>query len=276
MSFEQYEESVEGGHPIELFEFAYQGIITRYTSADRNVVVSLIPFLSWAGLKRSDIEDSGKNVATANLTIEAAPDFPPAALFSVYPPSDVVNITIKRVHSGDMNDPKVLWAGRVLSVAWANDVVKMTCQSLFTRLKQPGLRRLYGKSCPHLLYQQGEGQCNALAASFEVPVTISAVSGLEVTSSGFAAFADGYFVGGKLSVETSPGIFEQRGIQLHVGDTVTMTHRLTNFVPGLTVKAYPGCDKKIQTCHTKFNNVVNFGGTPYVPIKNPFGTANVF
>jgi uncharacterized phage protein (TIGR02218 family) len=276
MSFEQYEESIEGSHAIELYEFAYQGQITRYTSADRNVVVNLVTYTCWEALSRSDIEDSGKNVASANMTITAAPDFPPAQLFAVYPPSDVVNLTIKRVQANDMTDPRVIWAGRVLSVAWPNDSVKMTCQSLFTRLKQPGLRRLYGKSCPHLLYQQGEGQCNALAASFRVPVTISSVSGIDVVSADFATFADGYFVGGKLEIEISPGIYEKRGIQTHVGNTVKMTHALHTFVPGLTVDAYPGCDKTIQTCHNKFSNVVNFGGTPYVPIKNPFGNANVF
>lgn len=276
MSFEEYEESVEGGQPIELYEFAYQGLITRYTSADANVVVNLIPYTSWAALSRTDIEDSGKNIASANMTITAAPDFPPAQLFAVYPPSDVVNLMIKRVQANDMTDPKVIWAGRVLSVSWPNDSVKMTCQSLFTRLKQPGLRRLYGKTCPHLLYQQGAGACNVNPAAFRASVTISAVNGLQVVSSGFASFEDGYFVGGKLEIEVSPGIYEKRGIQLHVGDTVTMTHALHNFIPGLTVDAYPGCDKRIETCHNKFNNVVNFGGTPYIPTKNPFSNSSVF
>lgn len=277
MSFEDYEESVEGGKPIELFEFIYQGITERYTSADRTVTVNLVPYAAAPGLKRaSEIEDTGKNVASQNMTIEAYPGFPPAELFAVCPPSDVVNLLIKRVQESDLTDPKVIWAGRVLSVAWPEDKVKMTCQSLFTRLKQPGLRRLYGRTCPHLLYSQGPGQCNVVAETFRVPVTITAVSGLTVTSADFDAFADGYFVGGKLSIETSPGIFEQRGIQQHVGDTVTMTHALSTFVPGLTVDAYPGCDKAIATCHNKFNNVPNFGGTPYIPQKNPFGNNSVF
>lgn len=277
MSFEDYEDSVEGGRPYELFEFIYQGITERYTSADHTVFVGLVPYAPAPGLARTtEIEDTGKNVASQNMTIEAWPGFPPAELFSVSPPSSVVNLLIKRVHEGDLTDARVMWAGRVLSVAWAEDKVKMTCQSLFTRLKQPGLRRLYGKSCPHLLYQQGPGQCNVVAETFRVPVTITAVSGITVTSADFDAFPDGYFVGGKLSIETTPGIFEQRGIQQHVGDTVTMTHALANFVPGLTVDAFPGCDKKIETCHNKFNNVPNFGGTPYIPQKNPFGNNTVF
>jgi uncharacterized phage protein (TIGR02218 family) len=277
MSFEDYELSVEGGKPYELFEFIYQGITERYTSADHTVTVNLVPYAPAPGLARmSEIEDTGKNVASQNMTIEAYPGFPPAELFAVAPPSSVVNILIKRVQEGDLTDPKVIWAGRVLSVAWQEDKVKMTCQSLFTRLKQPGLRRLYGKSCPHLLYAQGPGQCNVVAETFRVPVTITAVSGITVTSADFDTFPDGYFVGGKLSIETSPGIFEQRGIQLHVGPTVTMTHALSNFVPGLTVDAYPGCDKTIETCHNKFNNVLNFGGTPYIPQKNPFGNNSVF
>jgi hypothetical protein len=35
---------------------------------------------------------------------------------------------------------------------------------------------------------------------------------------------------------------------------------------GDTFTAYPGCDKTQNTCTSKFNNLVNFGGFPYVPV----------
>ena len=39
---------------------------------------------------------------------------------------------------------------------------------------------------------------------------------------------------------------------------------------GDDVIAYAGCDKLNSTCHTKFNNIVNFGGFPFIPSDNPF------
>ncbi|MFO1152743.1 MAG: DUF2163 domain-containing protein [Rhodospirillales bacterium] len=35
--------------------------------------------------------------------------------------------------------------------------------------------------------------------------------------------------------------------------------------PGDTFIIYPGCDKRLETCKTKFDNVVNFRGFPHIP-----------
>jgi uncharacterized phage protein (TIGR02218 family) len=34
---------------------------------------------------------------------------------------------------------------------------------------------------------------------------------------------------------------------------------------GDTFTVYPGCDKTQATCTSKFSNLINFGGFPYVP-----------
>jgi hypothetical protein len=36
------------------------------------------------------------------------------------------------------------------------------------------------------------------------------------------------------------------------------------------LEIYPGCDRTSGTCLTKFNNLVNFGGFPFMPDTNPF------
>lgn len=40
-------------------------------------------------------------------------------------------------------------------------------------------------------------------------------------------------------------------------------------VDGKTMSAFAGCDKTPQTCQSKFNNLANFLGFPYIPLKNP-------
>jgi uncharacterized phage protein (TIGR02218 family) len=275
MSYGSYEDSDEGGQPVELYEFYFLGQISRWTSWDRDITVSLVNYTR-ATLSRGDIEDVGRSVANPNLTLTCEPNFPIAELFSVCPPSDVVNMVIKRVHLSDLTDVAVIYSGRILNVAWSGDACKITCQSIFTRLKQIGLRRLYGKSCPHQHYKQGEGECNVIAEDYREDVLLGGADGITVQAGDFATKPDGYYAGGKLEVEMTPGVFEKRGIKSHIGDTLTMTHRIPG-LEGLTVvRVYPGCDHTRQTCIDKFNNEPNFGGFPFTPVKNPYGNSSVF
>ena len=41
-------------------------------------------------------------------------------------------------------------------------------------------------------------------------------------------------------------------------------------VVGQDVDVFAGCDHTVDTCDQKFDNVINYGGWPYVPSKNPF------
>jgi len=41
------------------------------------------------------------------------------------------------------------------------------------------------------------------------------------------------------------------------------------------VKIYPGCDRVRATCESKFDNLDNFGGFPWIPTKNPFGGSSI-
>jgi uncharacterized phage protein (TIGR02218 family) len=38
--------------------------------------------------------------------------------------------------------------------------------------------------------------------------------------------------------------------------------------PGDTVTLYAGCDRTMATCNSKFNNLANFGGQPFIPIPD--------
>jgi hypothetical protein len=125
MSFEDYELSVEGGKPYELFEFIYQGITERYTSADHTVTVNLVPYAPAPGLARmSEIEDTGKNVASQNMTIEAYPGFPPAELFA------------RRQSQDDL--PELVHA---LETAWASTLVRQKLPTSSLRARTGPMQR---------------------------------------------------------------------------------------------------------------------------------------
>lgn len=92
--------------------------------------------------------------------------------------------------------------------------------------------------------------------------------GLSVTLS-FASddeTTDGYFRGGILNLSGEYGY-----ITSDVGNVITLQYA----VPGLSVsdviQVAPGCDLNQNTCNSKFNNILNFGGYPYISPDNPFG-----
>lgn len=274
MAFETYEESADGSVPIELYEFTYNGVVRRYTSRDRDVQITPLTYTA-AQLSRSEITDTG-DITKCDLTITTLSSFPITQLYSVAPPSTVVNLVVKRVQASDLTDVMVIWTGRVLSASWPNGSGKLFCQSLASRMKQLGLRRLYGKGCPHQVYRQGIGECNVAKASFLEMATLSAVDGISLTSATFAGHPDGWWVGGEIKWEVEPNVYEIRGVKAHTGDTIQVTHAIQGITAGVQVESYPGCDHTPATCRAKFSNIVNYGGFPFFVSKNPYGNASVF
>lgn len=274
MSFEDFEESTELGQPIELYRFSFQGGTYRYTSSADDVVYDSQTWLQAPGLSRSKVEDTG-DISKSSLVLTAPEDFAVAKLFEVFPPSDVVQLEVLRVHRPDLTDGVTLWLGRVLGVTWGVGYSQLDCESLFTRLKQPGLRRIYLRNCPHVLYGN---ECGLSETTFADDVVLNGLSsdGFELSSPQFTAQPDGYYSGGKLRFEVSPGVFERRGIRTHSGSTVRMTHPIAGLLATSTVTVYPGCDRTRDTCVAKFNNLPNYGGFPYIPEKNPFGSSSVY
>ncbi len=79
---------------------------------------------------------------------------------------------------------------------------------------------------------------------------------------------DGWFTGGLLTWETGANT----GRAIEISDWVQANGQITLFLPmgyaiqpGDAFRIHPGCDKRLETCRTRFDNVLNFRGEPYVP-----------
>ena len=268
MPYNDFEMSVEDSSPVELYEFSYQGGTLRFTSADRDVIFASNLY-RFAQLSRTKIDESG-DIAKAHLTITAPPDFEVAELFGVAPPDDVVGLVLRRLQP-EANAAPAIWLGRVLSARWPKNQSELRCESVFTQMKIPGLRRIYSKNCPHVLYGP---RCKVSEIAFAEEITLDVQTGRTLVSSGFDVFPDGYFSGGKISWESSPGYFVKRGIKTHVGDTVTISHPMAGIAPGTVFTALPGCNHTLSHCGPKFDNVPNHGGMPYMKTRNPFNASS--
>jgi len=260
--------SVDDGFPIELYTFSRGSFSWRYTSADEDKTVASVVYES-AQIKRDSFKQT-QEMSKSTLGLTLSRTLSVLDQFKVSPPTDIIQVVIQRYHEGD-GEVTTPWAGRIINVKFLEKEAEIKCEPIYTSLKRPALRRRYQTACPYVLYGSN---CTLDRANFLVNGVVDSVNGLVLESSAFGAFADGYFSGGYTSWAVS-GNTETRFIIDHVGDFITINLPFTGGV-GTALQTYPGCDHILNTCINKFNNVVNYGGQPFFPRKNPMGGNPVF
>lgn len=285
MSFADYESSRTKGHPITLYEiFPINGQTYRYTDAERDYTVpGTDTVYTPQTIRRGSITSSG-SLDKASLELRIQRRAAVSEAWRVYPPDQVVNLIIKQVHRDDpAQQALVCWTGRILSCAWAENEIILNCEPVSTSLRRTGLRRHYQIGCPHVLYGS---QCAAsrLAATVS-DIALAAVGGTSVTlPNGWlpSAFANAgktadKFVGGILewTYSTTAGPVTMKRTILRVsGNVVQLTGPTTGLVAGSLANMILGCNHQTTDCMAIHGNIVNFGGQPWIPTKNPFGFTN--
>ncbi len=267
MSYAATETSKYLNSPVEIYEFNQRNVeIFRYTSADKDVsfggfVYEKIP------LKRGKIEQS-QDISRANLKLRMPRSMPLVTGFIAQPPSNVIDVTIRRFHRLDpANEVIVLWTGRLFNVDFKGDVCVISCDPLITALNRTTLRRVYQIPCPHIIYHSA---CKVDEVNYRENATLTAVNGLTVSSTTFGGKADGYWTGGVIRIIKS-GMPHSRSILRHEGKDAELDLTIPGLLSGDVVETAPGCNRSISTCEDKFNNEDNYGGYPYMPIVNPMG-----
>ena len=263
MTYATVETSAQSGRPVELYEFLSGATYYRYTSADGDVSYGGNTYAA-VPIARGAVEATSETARLA-LKISCARDLPVLDLFSVGAPEEVVLITLRRMHAGD-GEVVIMWMGRVLNVTINNASAEVHCESVYTSLKRVGLRRLYQKSCPHVVYGTG---CGLARSTYKATKTVSTVSGTTITV-GSIGVADGYYAGGYLEW-TQSGVIHRRAIHSQTGGGLVVSFPIPGITAGASVDIYPGCDHTLSTCAGKFSNSLNYGGMPFFPTKNPFG-----
>jgi uncharacterized phage protein (TIGR02218 family) len=129
--------------------------------------------------------------------------------------------------------------------------------------------RLYSATCSADL---GDARCTVdlTDAAFRgsgAVVALSATSSF--TASGLDVFDDGWFNSGKLSFTGGANAGLSVEVKIHRKDGA-VSFELWQAMPepiqaGDEFTVTAGCDKRFQTCHDRFDNVVNFRGFPHIP-----------
>jgi uncharacterized phage protein (TIGR02218 family) len=266
VTYSTYENSLELGTPIELYEFI-QGIQRWNYVSGADPIVRLGQTYTPSNIKRDRIKQSNDPFKDS-LKLTFPRDDPFASQFIGFAPEEVTTLTVMRGHYGDPDSEfTTYWKGRVVGGRATENEVHVECESVFTSIKRPGLRAKFEYGCRHTLYLSGCGVNRE--AYLHTGAVLSVSGGLVVTVGGAASYPAGYFTGGMLVTSDNVARF----IVAHTSDQVTLARTVDGLVGN--VKIYPGCDHLKETCNTKFANLDNFGGFPYIPTRNPFDGSSI-
>lgn len=272
MSFSEFETSLQNGQPVRLYQFQRGPIKWGYNNTDRNISHQGITFRSiLGGVSDDGIRQTGDAQADIlTLTLAASTDI--AQMYRQLAPSQSVSVTVFDLHQGT-DGFLVVWMGTVVGVKFHDETTaNIQCQTLSASLERTGLRKTWSRSCPHQLYDQS---CRAERASFRVDGLIDRMDAVSIGFANAAAKPNHWFSGGYVEWTGQFGL-EQRGIEAHTGDLLTLYGGTYGLAVDQELAIYAGCDRSFLTCQIKFNNSINYGGAPHMPGKSPFDGTPVF
>lgn len=267
MSYNDIEVSTEDGLPIELYEFA-EGLQRWRFATCAGQIVRFDAIFEPAPIERSQLEQTNE-LEKSSLRVELPRDNSFAVRFLSYIPDRVVTLTIFRGHAGmDTADYVVFWKGRMVSSSASGNKISFELESVFTSIRRAGLRARYELNCRHVLYQN---RCGVDKELYRVNGTVSEALGTELGVAAVASAPDGWYTGGFAVTEDGSARF----IIKHEADRLYLNWPFQELAAGDPISVYPGCDHLKSTCHSKYNNVLNFGGFPHIPERNPFDGSSI-
>lgn len=271
MTYISQETSRFEGQPFELFRFSREAQVFLYTSADRDIIFNNETYTS-IPIEREEFEQTQDLAkSTVRINLDGAQLLP--RLYIATSPSQSIGLTIFSGHEGDpANEIIAIWKGRIISLSHANNRARIDAESIITSLRRNGLRRLYQRNCPYQLYDGAT--CRVNRNDFRVLATLNAVDGVTVSSAQFGSLAADQLTGGFL-LWNAGNFTERRWITQHSGTDLTLRRPIPDLSVGAEVETFAGCDRTLNTCNVKFNNIENYGGMPWIPPVNPFAE-NVF
>ena len=253
----------EEGHqkePYEIYDFWYGTAYWRYTSGDISVNYNENTYEP-APIERGIVTyDSNLEVSTLDIIMARSQGF--VTKYIVQNPVLVLWVKVTRLFR-DLSEPDIVFIGQIKNVTFTGLTAKVSCVGFEKYFKQPIPNWRYQILCNYKVF---DNNCSLSDNFFKTTTNIDTVSSdnLTITSNDFSLQDSDYYKLGKIVFGE-----DSRMITYHVGNTIKIRFRMPNLVPGSEVTVYAGCDRNIETCRDKFNNVINFGGHPYIPLDNP-------
>jgi len=268
MTFVAFEESAEQSAPIEVYEFSVGSDTWNYTSAETEKTIGGRTYTPLA-IEHGNRVD-GPEERQSVFTIRVPSDTPIAQLYTNIPPGQRGLVKVKRYQLLDTVDLEltIIFDGTIRTVSFESktQIANISAQPAISSTTRPAPRAVYSSACNHVLYDSRCG-VDPDDAAYKVTSTVSGVTDKVLTVPGLSAFADGFFTAG--FIELADGS-DARTIFDHTGNDITLHYSFPGVITSESVIVRAGCSHDSSTCVSKFNNFINYGGFPFVPLKNPF------
>jgi uncharacterized phage protein (TIGR02218 family) len=183
---------------------------------------------------------------------------------------DDAAIEVYRVDWDAVGDRVLLFSGNIGQVERGPSAFWTELRSLGHVLaKSEG--RTYAPKCDATI---GDARCgvNLATGAFTGTAVITTVYGSRsvLVTTGLSGFAAGWFTGGLITWTSGLNSGASMEVKTH---SVAGTLRVIELVEAMafdiavtdTFSVKAGCDHSIETCLSKFNNVINFRGFPHMP-----------
>lgn len=275
MTYETIDTSVSGGEPVELYVITAENLTYRYTNSPDPQTAMGELFLP-RQIRRTAITYNMSLLDNSNMdfylpTIDA---FAKKCLGLVTPTVLSVQVFQKHVTDPDA-DVKRAHYGYVMKIESSDEEVRFSTGSLMQAYTSADIGvTVYSYTCNHDL---GDEHCKVNLDGndpdgnpYRVTTTVAGIGGYTLDLASLSPAVVPYYSGGTI-VNTRTG--QQRPIITIDDTTVYLLAPFVDVLPGDPVKLWPGCDHSMSGpagCLARFDNVVNFGGFPYIPRKNPF------
>ena len=247
------------------------GVVMGFTDHDRDLVFEGISFRADAGLSARALEQ-GTGLAVDNT--EALGALSDAGLTEADIRAgryDGAMVTIWELDWREPSDRRVLFRGLLGEITREGGAFRAELRGLSALLGRGG-GRVFGALCPAVL---GDATCRFDLSTpgffTETTLTGAEEEGAVLLLPALPDFAPGWFAEGRARFLT--GAAEgQIGFVRRDEKGEDGARKLTLWaapgaspVAGDALKIEAGCDKRLQTCRVKFDNVVNYQGFPHVP-----------
>lgn len=263
--FDDLEKSVASSAPVEGYKFIGSFQTYRYTSADRSILIGGELYTPIA-VTRSRVKAGTQEDDNLSLELTIPFDTPVVMDYAYAQTPPKLTLEVYRKQSDDETDLvfSLFWKGLVRGFNVSGRTATVQVPSIFSLALQGEVPSVYYQSpCNHVLY---DSRCAVLRADHKFDAVVQAVTSLVITLTSAPTTTNDLSAGEIVNKRNG----ERRMILSNAGSNVTIGYPFVDILPDDEVELVRGCDHSLATCKAKFNNVINFGGFPYIPADNPF------
>lgn len=172
------------------------------------------------------------------------------------------------VNWADVSQRALQFSGSIGEIRRAGGAFEAELLGLTDLLNRPA-GRVYQSPCMAVL---GDGACtkDVSGPGYQIQTDVIHAEGVTLRFAAMPGFEGQWFQRGLLEVLSGEGAGQRAMVkqdrEIALGREVTLWAALgVPLAVGDTVRLTAGCDKRMETCKNKFNNLVNFQGFPDIP-----------